>query len=122
MLNSCQEQEDQEAYEEQTHSSQEAAKDDAMSQELSYFDQLVETIETEKEPNQSYFCLFSLYFMFCSICSKPTICIQCCGQSFCLMDFFGSLHKNHYEKAKITNTEQFNKDIGVCKRVGFVFE
>lgn len=33
------------------------------------------------------------------------------------MDYFGSLHKSHFEKAEITNPEQFNKDIDICKQV-----
>ena len=55
--------------------------------------------------------------MSCCICGKPSVCIRCCDSLFCLMDFFGSLHKSHFEKAEITNTEQFNKDIDICKQV-----
>lgn len=56
----------------------------------------------------------------CIICLKQNACVECCGVNLCLLDFFGSIHASHPDKAKITNKEQFRQDIAFCREVGRV--
>ena len=53
----------------------------------------------------------------CVICNNDNASILCCDLYFCLLDFLTSLHSAHFEKARIVNNQQFNKDAVICDQV-----